>query len=159
MAGTDTDDVVALGRLYAAYADVASRRAWPELVALFAEGAVIELELVTSPNRTIDGPVALGRMVGAALERFDHFTVVPLNHVLDISGDTATGRLHMCEVRHDRVSDSWQNAFGLYHDRFVRLEGRWRFAHRHYRSLARTGPGGVVLGPPDRFGPPECPGS
>ncbi|MEZ5382449.1 MAG: nuclear transport factor 2 family protein [Microthrixaceae bacterium] len=155
----ETDHVVALGRLHAAYADVVTRRAWAQLLPLFAEDATIELELVTSPDRTIHGAVALGEMVGAALERFDHFTFVPLNHVVDISGDTATGRLHMCEIRHDRESDSWQNAFGVYHDRFVRLAGRWRFAHRHYRSLARTGPGGMVLGPPEKFGPPEGPGN
>ena len=54
----------------------------------------------------------------------------------------------MCEVRHDEASDTWQNAHGVYQDRYRHLEGRWWFDERRYRSLARTGPGGQVLGLP-----------
>ena len=56
----------------------------------------------------------------------------------------------MCEVRHDAESGTWPNAHGVYQDRYQHLDGRWWFAERRYRSMARTGPGGQVLGlPPD----------
>ena len=59
----------------------------------------------------------------------------------------------MCEVRHDRATDTWQNAHGLYSDRYRWVDGRWWFAHRAYRSLARTGPEARVLGLPDGLPP------
>ena len=150
MSSSLTDDVVALGRLQSAYADVVNRRAWEELSPLFRPDCNIHLDLVTSPPRMIAGPDELRSFVAAAVGRFDHFTFVILNSVVDVDRDTATGRIFMCEVRHDAASDSWQNAHGLYRDRYVRIvDGQWQFAERRYRSLARTGPGGGVLGLPD----------
>jgi SnoaL-like domain len=143
-----TDDVVALGRLQARYADAISRRAFSELTDLFRPDTAITIDTVTRAERVIVGPRDFGEFVAAAIERYDHFTFVILNAVVDVDGDGATGRMFMCEVRHDRASDTWQNAHGLYQDRYVRLDDRWWFASRRYRSLARTGPGGEVLGLP-----------
>lgn len=143
-----TDEVVALWRLQARYADVISRRAFAELADLFRSDAVIDIDTVTRPERRIVGPADLGAFVGSAIERYDHFTFVILNTVVDVDGDEATGRIFMCEVRHERAGDSWQNAHGVYQDRYVRVDGRWWIAARRYRSMARTGPGGDVLGLP-----------
>ncbi len=143
-----TDDVVALAQLQARYADVISRRAFPELIDLFRPDAVVAIDTVTRPERSVVGPEDFGAFVAAAIERYDHFTFVILNAVVDVVGDEATGRMFMCEVRHDRASDCWQNAHGVYQDRYVKVEGRWWFAARRYRSLARTGLGGEVLGLP-----------
>lgn len=76
--------------------------------------------------------------------------------------DTARLRTNMCEIRHHRNdgpyagdvgSGGWSTAFGIYQDTAVRSDGMWRFAHRSYRSLARTdpvaSPGGIVLPFPD----------
>jgi hypothetical protein len=148
-----TDHVVALWRLQSRYADVVTRRAWPELHEVFRPDTTVHIDTVTAPERQVTGPEAFGAFVAAAIERFDHFAFVILNTVVDVdeAGGTATGRLFMCEVRHDQASDTWQNAHGVYRDRYV-LEGdRWWFAERHYRSLARSGPGGVVLGLPPGF--------
>jgi len=143
-----TDDIVALGRLQGRYADVVTRRAFAELVDLFRPDATVTIDTVTRPERRIVGPDDFGEFVAAAIERYDHFTFVILNAVVDVEGDEATGRMFMCEIRHDRASDSWQNAHGVYQDRYVRVDGRWWFADRHYRSLARTGPEGEILGLP-----------
>ncbi len=143
-----TDDVVALGRLQARYADVISRRAFSELTDLFRPDAVVAIDTVTRPEQRIVGPEDFGFFVAAAIERYDHFTFVTLNAVIDVEGDEATGRIFMCEIRHERDSDSWQNAHGIYQDRYVRVDGWWWFAARRYRSLARTGPGGEILGLP-----------
>ncbi len=150
---TETDHLVALGRLQARYADAISSRNWAALDDLFLADAPIHLDLVTSPPRSIVGPTALAAFVEGAIERYDHFTFVILNSVVDLVADgdpaKATGRLFMCEVRHETATDAWTEAHGLYRDRYRFHDGRWRFAERHYRSLARRGPGGVVLGLPD----------
>ena len=159
-ARTETDEVVALGRLQARYADVVSRRAWSELAELFLPDTTVDIDTVTGPPRSITGPEAFGTFVAASMERFDHFTFVILNAVVEIDpgsdggvGDTASGRIFMCEVRHDRATDTWQNAHGLYQDRYRAVDGHWRFVHRRYRSLARTGPEAAVLGLPAGLGP------
>jgi hypothetical protein len=59
----------------------------------------------------------------------------------------------MCELRQDRVTGRRSQAFGVYHDRFRRIGGRWWFAARRYHSLARTSPSGD--GPYDVFDFPE----
>ena len=145
-----TDDVVALGRLQARYADIISRRSFPELVDVFRPDAVVDIDTVTRPERRLVGPEDLGAFIAGAIERYDHFTFVILNAVVDVDvdRDEATGRIFMCEIRHDRALDVWQNAHGIYQDRYMRADGRWWFAARRYRSLAHAGPGGEVLGLP-----------
>lgn len=151
---TETDDVVALGRLQSRYADVITRRAWPELHELFRPDTAVHLDTVTNPPRTLVGPDGLAAFVAPAIERFDHFAFVILNAVVERTGpDEARGRMFMCEVRHDPATDTWPNAHGVYQDRYAHLDGRWWFAERHYRSLARQGPGGQVLGLPEGLGP------
>jgi hypothetical protein len=88
-----------------------------------------------------EGCDALGEFVGDAIARFDFFEFVILNTRIEIGAagdDSATGRMYMCELRHDRDSDRWMNAFGVYHDRYRHEGGRWWFEHRRYHSLART---------------------
>ena len=163
-AADDTRDYIAITRLQAAYADVVNRRAWPELVDLFATDAVIRVDTVTAVAREMDGPVALGEFIGGAIERFDFFEFVILNTVVAVGdgGDpsVATGRVFMCEIRRDHASEAFSIAFGVYHDRYQRAGeaplgaragergwGRWRFARRDYQSLARTEPPGAFSFP------------
>ena len=138
---------LAITRLQAAYADVVTRRAWPELDDLFLPDAPVHVDTVTNPVIELVGPAALGQFIGGAIERFEFFEFVPLNTVVDVQGDTATARLYMVELRQDRDGGRWSNAFGLYQDRYARSgeDGRWRFAERHYQSLARTSPATVVF--------------
>jgi hypothetical protein len=145
----ESADVVALWRLQSRYADIITRRAWPELHEVFLPTTTVHLDLVTAPDRTIVGPGELGEFVAAAIERFDHFTFVILNAVVGLDPpDHAAGRIFMCEVRHDAETDTWPNAHGLYQDRYVRIDGRWWIEERRYRSLAREGPTNVILGLP-----------
>jgi hypothetical protein len=157
----DTRHVVALWRLQSAYADVVTRRAWPELGDVIRPDAVIEIDTVTAPVRTVMGPAELAAFVGPAVERFDHFAFVILNTVVEVisrpdgPGGTgeARGRIFMCEVRHDPASDTWPNVHGLYQDRYEWHAGRWWIAGRHYRSLARQGPPTEIIGLPGDLGP------
>jgi hypothetical protein len=140
----DTADYIAITRLQARYADVVNRRTWPELEELFDAGAPIRVDTVTAPAHDFAGPVELGAFIGGAIERFDFFEFVILNTVVTVgdptASDTATGRVFMCEIRHDRESAQYTVAFGVYHDRYRRTAAGWRFAQRDYQSLARTEP-------------------
>jgi hypothetical protein len=149
----ETVDHVAISRLQARYADTITRRALPELAAMFLPDAPLHLELVTSPARDLAGPIELASFIGGAMGRFSFFEAVVLNSHIELypddDPDCATARLWMCEIRcegeGDAATDGWSTAYGLYRDRYERLDGRWWFARRHYRSLARSGVNGMVL--------------
>ena len=135
---------LAITRLQASYADVVTRRAWPELADLFVPDAPVHVDTVSIPVIELVGPAALGEFIGGAIERFEFFEFVVLNTVVQVHGaDAAKGRVYMVELRQDVDNGRWTNAFGVYHDDYVRVDGRWRFGERHYQSLARTGRGDV----------------
>jgi hypothetical protein len=147
----DTQDVVSLWRLQAAYADLVSRRAWNELDTVFLPDTTVEVDTVSSPASTCIGADGFAAFVGPATDRFDHFQFVILNTVVDLDGpEEANGRIFMCEIRHEIAIDDWTTAYGIYQDRYRKVDGRWWFAARRYRSLARTGPQNGIFGvPPD----------
>lgn len=128
----------AVAQLHATYADVVTRRAWDELTELFVADAGIHVDPVTRPAVDLVGSAGLAAFVAPALERFTFFELVPLNSVAQLDDDgTATGRLWMVELRQERDSDTWSEAYGRYDDRYALVDGRWRYAQRRYRSLAR----------------------
>jgi hypothetical protein len=137
----ETIDVVAVSRVQAAYADVVTRRAWPELRDLFRPDAPVEVDTVTAAPIALTGPDEVGSFISGAIERFEFFEFVILNsHIVtgvDRDPDAARARLYMCELRQESSTGRWSNAFGIYHDDYVRHEGRWWFARRRYQSLAR----------------------
>ena len=51
---------------------------------------------------------------------------------------TRTARLFIAELRQHRASGRWHNSYGVYHDRYCRVDGRWWYERRQYHSLART---------------------
>ena len=138
----ETVDYVAITRLQSAYADVVNRRAWPELAGLFLARAPVRVDTVTNPPVDLTGPAALGEFIGGAIARFEFFEFVVLNTTVDIEGDSAAGRVFMCELRQERDSGRFTRAFGVYHDEFRRVGDRWWFAARRYHSLARTAASG-----------------
>lgn len=137
----DVADHVAIGALQAAYGDAVTRRDWPAVVALFEPDATVTLELSRGEPRTL-GPVELVAFVEQAISGFDLFLFTILNRVvLDVSGDDATGRVWLAEVRQDGAGAA-STAYGRYDDRYRRTGGAWRIAGRRYRSVARTAPPG-----------------
>lgn len=133
-------DHVAIARLQAAYGDVVTRRAWPELAALFAPGCRITVDTRTGESIVLDGAAELGRFIDRAIAGFDLFVFTILNAVCELGPDDgeATGRMYIWELRHGggRRTD----AVGVYRDRYARLDDGWRFAERRYASLGRTAP-------------------
>ena len=138
---TMTDDALAyldITRLQSAYADVVTRRSWAELEPLFLPDAPIHVDTVSAPVIELVGAAALGDFVGGAVERFEFFEFVILNTVVRIGPNgVGRGRVYMVELRQERATGEWSNAFGVYHDDYARRDGQWRFAERHYQSLAR----------------------
>jgi hypothetical protein len=144
-------DYLGVTRLQSAYADVVSRRAWDELDALFEPRASIHVDTVTAEVMHFTGPQEFAAFVAGSIERFEFFEFVVLNTVVEVKpGPTATGRLWMVELRQDRATGHWSNAFGVYHDHYAMTNGAWRFRERHYQSLARTGRGEVFPFPGSR---------
>lgn len=143
----ETADYVALQRLVSRYGDAVNRRVWGELDELFLPDAPVRVDTVTNPVVDLVGPSAVGEFIGGAIERFEFFEFATLNLRIDLypegRADSATGRLFMCELRQERDNGRWSNAFGVYHDDFRRVDGRWWFSRRRYQSLARTGRGEV----------------
>ncbi|MBV9486990.1 MAG: nuclear transport factor 2 family protein, partial [Frankiaceae bacterium] len=119
---SETDDVVALWRLQATYADIVTRRAWPDLNTVFRPDVTIELDTMTSDLRRFIGPDQFVDFVSAATDRFDHFEFVILNTVVEVTGaDSANGRIFMSEIRREAATGDWSTAYGLYQDRYVRV--------------------------------------
>lgn len=139
-------DHVRIERLQSAYADVVNRRAWTELATLFDPDAPIRLDTATRDPIELVGPAEFERFVSAAVDRFAFFEFVILNRRIELHDDpdTAAARIFMCEIRRDVGTLEWSTAYGVYHDRYHRSPGGWRFARRDYRSITRTG--GEVFG-------------
>ncbi len=144
----DALDYLAICRLLARYADVVTRRAWPELEELFAPDASVTVDTQVGDPIELVGAMRVGEFIGGSVERFEFFELVPLNLVVDIDGDGATGRAYQVEVRQELATGRHTDAYGLYTDRYVRTGTGWRFAARRYRSLARNGPDLTVFDPP-----------
>jgi hypothetical protein len=146
----ETIDYVAITRLQAAYGDIVNRRAWAEFTDLFLPGASVRIDTVTNPVVDVTGPGELGAFIGGAVERFEFFEFVILNARVffdDADRDRARARVFMCELRQERESGRWSNAYGVYHDDYARVDDRWWFAARRYQSLARTGRADVFAFP------------
>lgn len=143
-------DVLALQRLHAAYADTCSRRAFGELADQFLPDAEVVVDRRSIEPVRLVGPAALGEFIETNLAPFSFFEFVVLNsHVSALTGDEATWRMWMSELRQDDRTGRWTVIYGLYDDRYRRADGRWWFARRRYRTLARTAPDFDVFPVPD----------
>lgn len=148
----ETVDYVALRRLQDAYADVVTRRAWPEMAELFRPDATVVLDIRNGGLRTLDGPEGVGEFIAAAIARFEYFQFVVLGTRVELDRsdpDRARARLYMCELRQTVEGGDHSIAYGVYHDDYVRDDGRWWIARRRYHSLARTAPDLAVFPFPD----------
>ena len=133
----DAQAYLAIMRLQRAYADVATRRAWPEIASLAIPDARFSFD--TRSGRVIEviGAEAFGEFGAKATGRFSFYQYVPLNTVVTISTTTARGRSYSLEVAEDRDTREWINFYGHYHDDYVLFDGAWRFARRQYQTVGR----------------------
>ncbi len=139
----ETIDWVAIRRLHARYADVVNRRAWPELAELFLADAVVRVEMPRQEAIDAVGPDALGEFIESAVARFDWFQFVVLEARIEwpdgVGDDEALGRVYMVELRLDRKTGQETKAYGLYQDRYRRVDDGWRFAARRFQPTVWSG--------------------
>jgi hypothetical protein len=134
-------DYIAVRRLQDSYADIVTRRAWSELEEIIRPNAPILLDTRTRPLLNFTGPVEIGDFIRDSIAHFAFFEFAILNaHVMlnhDGNANVAAARMWICEIRCEQANGEWTRAYGIYHDRYERLDGRWWFAARRYHSLAR----------------------
>jgi hypothetical protein len=135
----ETVDYVALRRLQDAYADIVTRRAWAELHDVFLPSITLHLDRRSLDPMVFTGPGEIGSFIDRMIEPLDFFEFVILGTrvVIGPEPDHAAARMYMCELRQDRETGHFHEIYGVYHDRFRRVDGTWWFAERRYHSLAR----------------------
>jgi len=138
---SETVEYIAVRRVQNQYADIVTRRAWPELAGIMSPGCEVTVDTLDRSYR-FNGPDEIGDFIGRQIEQFSFFEFVVLNTVISINHEhgTAGARMYMQELRQSADDGRRTNAFGVYHDHLVKssADGGWRFARRRYRSLART---------------------
>ncbi len=149
MSSAETPDYVAIERLQRRYADLVSQRRWSDLPNLFEPDCFVDLDL-RDRSMEFRGGEAIASFIEGAIARFDFFVFSILNAVieeLDVPMGRATGRIYICELRHDPASDEFSQAFGLYRDVYRRRPDGWKFAQRYYSSVGRHEADGFVAFP------------
>ncbi len=149
----DTIDHIGVHRLQQRYADIVNRRAWREFDDIMLADVAVRIDRRTAEPLAFDSPQAIATFIRDQIERFDFFEFVILSAAIELAvggdRDVATARMYMQELRHDRASGQYTDAYGLYQDTYRRIDGRWWFAARWYSSLARTGADLAVFPFPD----------
>ncbi|MGI9602011.1 MAG: nuclear transport factor 2 family protein [Acidimicrobiales bacterium] len=137
----DTADYIAVRRLQNGYADVVTRRAWPELEAIFEPDCPVVLDLRNRGTMTFTGPTEIGAFIAKSIEVFDFFRFEIVNTTVEIGvdgdPDLAGARMYMCELRHGADDGEWSQMHGLYVDQMRRSPDGWRFSSRRYHSVGR----------------------
>ena len=121
-------DRVEIEALRGEYADAAMMRDYDRMASLFTPDAALRM-----PNVPVD---LVGRDEirgwGDRVPKFvDFFVQTTHPGVIQLDGDTATGRAYLQELIGLRDGSSHVN-FAIYHDRYRRTEDGWKFTERVY---------------------------
>ncbi|MGO8859493.1 MAG: nuclear transport factor 2 family protein [Acidimicrobiales bacterium] len=145
-----TDDPVAyiaIAQLQRRYADISTRRAWSEVVAIATPDCRFSFD-TRHGLYEIEGAAAFAESGAQLADRFTFSDFIPVNFVVTFGVDgTADGRSYCLEVAQERETGEWIEHYGLYEDEYALFEGTWRFSRRHYRTLARR----TAAGPAEIF--------
>jgi hypothetical protein len=140
---------VAITRLQGRYADIASRQAWAEMRSIVLADATFSFDLGAGDVLTFVGPDELAAFGARACERFAFYQYIPLNTVVTLTArNRASGRSYALEIGVDKASGEWTEYYGLYHDDYAVDHDEWRFARRHFQTVARRGEGRTPTFPP-----------
>jgi len=139
-------DRVEIEALRAEFSDAVMMRDRPRLASLFTHDGVLRMPNVPAE---MTGREEI-RVRGEQLQTFWEFFVQTTNSgVIELDGDTASGRAFMHELMRLRDGSSHVN-YAIYHDRYQRTPEGWKFAERVYEvryaddsPLAGSAPGGA----------------
>jgi hypothetical protein len=114
------------------YAAALNRGDVEAMVELFAPGARF--------GRYGEGHEALRALTRDSVEGAHVIVVLVANHLIDlVSPDEATGEVWAQAISHTEA-DGYVEQVVKYEDRYVRLDGAWRFARRRHRLLFGRSP-------------------
>ena len=96
---------------------------------MFTEDGVVRM-----PNVPAE---AIGReQIRAGVERlqglWDYFVQTTHPGMIQLEGDTAVGRAYLSELIHSQAKGHSELNYAVYHDRYRRTPGGWKFAERVY---------------------------
>ena len=129
---------MAIDRLLRRYADLCTRRTYHELVSLATPDAVFTFEAFSGQRFEVEGTQDFIDFATKMVGGFSFYEYATLNFVVDFGGEgTARGRVYNLELAYEAETDEFTNFYGQYDDEYVQLDGRWCFARRHYRTVAR----------------------
>lgn len=87
-------------------------------------------------GRSVSGPEAIERFYASQVITYDgdpRTRHLITNHVVDVTGDTATGRCYFTVLQKRPGEPYGVILGGQYRDAFARVDGAWRFAEKHIR--------------------------
>ena len=121
-------DRVEIEALRAEFSDAVMMRDRARLASLFTPDGVLRMPNVPAE---MTGREEI-RVRGEQLQAFWEFFVQTTNSgVIELDGDTASGRAYMHELLRLRDGSSHVN-YAIYHDRYQRTPEGWKFAERVY---------------------------
>lgn len=130
-------DVVALNQLAYRYAAAVDGCDVAGIQAVFhPEGRLRSYQPdAAEPFADMKGSEQLAAVPNAMRGMYRHTTHMMTNHLVDVTGDTATGQV-LCTARH-LANDAAEsvNVIIRYSDEYVRHDGRWMFMDRQIRFL------------------------
>ena len=140
------EDDHAIRDLVHRYADAVCRRDQDAWAATWAEDGIWQLP--SAPR--MEGRDAIVELWANAMAGFP-FVVQLINFgVLDIQGETATGRLDLTENLKFADGNGMYNV-GVYQDRYKKTADGWKFAERHYTVLYNDEGKGDMTGTANPF--------
>ena len=140
----DMVDERAIRRLHAHYVDAVNRSAWEEFVDLFTPSAELTVSRGEAQPDRVVGPTAMGELIAGYIAKYDFLVQVILNARIELrcrgDVDAASARLYIAEFRQWTNTGRRMESAGVYHDRYTRVDGQWRFSQRRYDRLYATAP-------------------
>ena len=121
-------DRVEIEALRGEFTDAAMMRDYDRVASLFTPDGALRM-----PNVPVEleGPEQI-RAWGARVPEFVEFLVQTTHAgVIQLDGDIASGRAYLQEVLRTRDGHAEVN-FAIYHDRYQRTAGGWKFTERVY---------------------------
>jgi hypothetical protein len=139
----DMADERAIRRLHAHYVDAVNRAAWEEFHHLFVPSAELTVSRGDGEVDRVVGPAAIGELIAGYIAKYDFLIQVVLNARIELrlngNVDEAGARLYIAEHRQWTNNGRRMESSGVYHDRYARIDGEWRFTQRRYDRLYATG--------------------
>jgi ketosteroid isomerase-like protein len=133
-------DVEAIRRLTHEYSWAVDNARLDDIVALFAEDA--EWDVAAFGMDTVRGADAIRTFYAGLIENTTHRCHLALNHLIDVDGDTAAGRVYIhafVTMRDGRRDES----LGYYSDSYIRTAEGWKFQRRAAHPLLPAPPAPV----------------